>query len=192
MRSIRGIESIRCYDPFTAALMIASIGMQAASINENNKNAKKQASALRAEGELKANERAKQTKQLVGRQKASFLNSGISLVGSETSGLVIEDTYKTGLEDISQIRENYGNAASNVLSQARSQMLAGLGNMAFQGASAGVQSGMFSPKTSAQGLAGSSAGMVGTGPGAGFSMATPSGYSGGKTGFSAAGNPFSL
>jgi hypothetical protein len=138
-----------CYDPITAVLMVASLGMTAMSISENNKNAKAQKAALEQEKNLKVAERQKQTKMMLSRQKVSFLNSGISLIGG-TPEAVFNDTLTTGAEDVNQIRSNYSTAQANVASQARSQMLAGLGSMAGTAASYGVASGWGqSPKVTA-------------------------------------------
>jgi hypothetical protein len=110
------------------------------SMAEKNKNAKAQKNALEKEGAIKVAEREKQTKLMVARQKVSFLNSGISL-NSGTPEAIINDTQNIGAEDVSLIKSNYATGTANITSQARSEMLSGLGGMASTVASYGVSSG---------------------------------------------------
>lgn len=133
-----------CYDPVTATLMVASLVMSGMSISANNKNAKAQAAAVAQEGKNRAQERLKQSKLLASKQKASFLNSGISLTGDGTARAVIEDTYETGFADIGQIKDNANTQSSNIMSKARSDMFAGVAGMGMNVAAVGQSSGMFS------------------------------------------------
>jgi len=122
-----GLETI-----LMGSLVGAGLGLSAASMASSNVSAKKQAEALKKEGEIKASERAKEINALAATQKVSFLNSGISLTGEEntTPMAVLSSTYKTGKEDISQIKENYDLQIDNVYSQARTQLLKSLGGLA--------------------------------------------------------------
>ena len=137
-----------CYDPITATLMVASLAMTGMGIVSGLKNAKNQAKSVAAEGAMKAKERAKQTRMLAGKQKASFLNSGISLEGEGTTQNMFDDTYGTGLEDINQIKSNYNAQSKNIMGAARSKAMADLGGMALTvagGMAMGGGTGAFNP-----------------------------------------------
>lgn len=120
-----GLETI-----LMGSLVGAGIGLSAAGMASSNANAKKQAEALKKEGELKATESARETNALAAAQKVSFLNSGISLTGENDTPMgVLNSTYTKGKQDIGQIKENYDTEIENVYSQARTQLLSGLGGL---------------------------------------------------------------
>jgi hypothetical protein len=175
--------------PITAMLLIAGTAMSVMSARAKYQAAKKQKSALEAEGALKARQRDIQTRALAARQKVSFLSSGISLTGDgDVADVVMQDTYTKGLEDVNLIKQNYETAANNVMGQARAQMMADIGEMVMNVGMVGAMSGAFSGGglTSAKGLTGSStmAGQSGLSTSSGvFGMTTPAGYQGSRVGF---------
>ena len=116
--------------------------MTGLSIASRRSAAKSQSQALKEQGTLKAEERAKTTKRLAGKQKASFLQSGISLTGEGTPQALIGETFDVGLEDIKQIQKNTGRGVSNIWSKARSGMLSDLGGFAMTVGMAGVGMGL--------------------------------------------------
>lgn len=120
-----GLETI-----LMGGLIGAGLGLSAAGMASSNSSAKKQAEALKKEGELKATERARETNALAAAQKVSFLNSGISLTGEDDTPMgVLTSTFRKGKEDIGQIKDNYDTQIENVYSQARTQLLSGLGSL---------------------------------------------------------------
>jgi hypothetical protein len=126
------------YDPVTATLLVAGLTMSGMAAASSYKNSKNQAKAIAAEGDIKAKERAKHTLALAGKTKTSFLTSGISLTGDGTTQNMLDDTYNVGLEDISQIKQNYNQSAKNTMGAARSKLLADIGMMAMSAAMAGA------------------------------------------------------
>lgn len=135
------------YDPITATLMVASLAMSGMAAASSYKNSKNQAKAIAAEGDMKAKERAKQTLALAGKTKTSFMTSGISLTGDGTTQNMLDDTYNVGLEDISQIKQNYNQSAKNTMGAARSKLLSDIGGMVMGAASVGASSDPFTPPT---------------------------------------------
>ena len=51
---------------------------------------------------------------------------------------MVQDTYDTGLADINQIKSNYNQQSSNIMSAARSKLLSDVGKMGMSVAMAGV------------------------------------------------------
>lgn len=87
-------------------------------------NAKAQADSIIAEGNIQTKNKAREVMARAGAQRVSFLNSGLTLEGTPTN--VIDQTFKTGLEDINQIGANYNNKAKTVVSAARTSAISGL------------------------------------------------------------------
>jgi len=104
--------------------------------------AKSQSKALAEEGTIKAQQRSKRTQQIAGQQKASFLQSGISLTGEGTAQYLIDETYDIGLEDIDLIKKNYNRGISNVMGSARTKMISQLGQFALSAGIGGWGSGL--------------------------------------------------
>lgn len=123
------------------------IGFQALSAVSSIKQSKAQAKAVIAEGNIAAANKAKEVQLKAARLQSSFLTSGLTLEGTPMS--VIESTFDTGIEDIQQIRSNYGNQAKNIISAGRSEALGKLASGA-QGLdfSGMASSGTFNPITS--------------------------------------------
>jgi hypothetical protein len=123
---------------WVAAFYAVSLALTAYSAYNNYENAKDQKKALEQEKDLKVKERQKNTKLLIARQKVSFLNSGISLTGEGTPQNMFDETERIGLEDVEQIKSNYGQAQKNLMSSARSSLFSSLAGMASSVASKGM------------------------------------------------------
>lgn len=103
---------------FTAAL---AVGLTALSAVNTMSAAKDESDAAIEEGNIASENKAKETKLAAARQESSFLSSGLTLEGTPMAS--INETYETGLSDLAQIKSNYETKASNIMSQARSQVL---------------------------------------------------------------------
>jgi len=112
---------------FTAA---ASVGMSAYTAYETNKQGQADAKALIAEGNIVSKNKAKEIEYKAASQTVSFLNSGLTLDGTPRN--VIDSTYKTGIQDLNQIRKNYNTGAKNIASKARTDALKGFASSVFQ------------------------------------------------------------
>ena len=187
MFSINGIRPRLCYDPITATLMVASLAMSGMAAASAYKNSKNQAKAVAEQGAMKARERAKQTQMLASKQKTSFLSSGISLTGEGTAEAMVQDTYDTGLADINQIKSNYNQQSSNIMSAARSKLLSDVGKMGMSVAMAGVGGAFSSGGSFAAGGEMASGATLGGGT-LGGSAGLGSGNFVGGTGFQTAGS----
>lgn len=104
--------------------LILSIGSTLLVADQAARSAQSQAKAAVAEGDIAAENKAKQTRLRVARQQLSFINSGLTLEGTPMS--VLEGTFATGLEDIQQIQSNAQTTAKNALRAGRTQVLGGL------------------------------------------------------------------
>ncbi len=136
-----GIETI---------LFAAFTGLKA--ISQMNQ-AKSKARSIVAEGNLAAKEQAKKTRYAAATQRTNFLNSGITLDGTPTD--VMDETFKTGLEDVNNIASGYNRKAKNAISEGRSAAIDTI-TSAFAGASLGGGSmgSMFESGASAANSAG--------------------------------------
>lgn len=113
------------------------IGLTAASALGQIENSKQQAKAITKEGNIAAQNKARETQIKAARVQNSFMNSGLTLEGTPEN--VITGTYDTGIKDINQIKSNYDSQAKNVISQGRT---AALSTMAGSFAGAGFGSSM--------------------------------------------------
>ena len=107
-------------------VVVAAVGvaLYGASAYVTSANATKQNKALADQGQRDAEIKSRQTLRLAAAQRMSFLQSGISLTGdNDTANAVTSETYKFGLQDISQIKSNAENRSSNLMSQARSSQI---------------------------------------------------------------------
>lgn len=111
------------------------VGMNALSAVGSIQQSKAQAKAAVQEGNIAAQNKAKETKLKAASLQTSFLNSGLTLEGTPMS--VIEDTFNTGMQDINQIKSNYDNKAKNIISAGRTEALgklaSGMSGMDFGG-----------------------------------------------------------
>lgn len=80
------------------------------------------------EGEYQASNIADNTKRTAGSLQASFLQSGITLDGSDGANQVIAQAFAKGQTDISRTLENANNQAKNTMSAARTKALNSLGS----------------------------------------------------------------
>ena len=83
--------------------------------------AEDQADAAIREGDLRAKEKAKETRLRAARQKVSFLNSGLTLDGTPIAA--INNTFDVGLEDVNQIQENSRIKAKNIIKSGRTEAI---------------------------------------------------------------------
>lgn len=116
------------FDPMTAVM----VGLSAVSAASQVSQAKKQAKATIAEGNIVAANKAKEVARKTAAQRVSFLNSGLTLEGTPMS--VMESTFNTGLEDIGQISQNYNRIAKSQISAGRTSALSTMAS-SFAGAS---------------------------------------------------------
>lgn len=134
--------------------------------------AEKQAKMVTRQAEMKSKNKALKTMVRAGRQKVSFLGSGLTLEGTPMS--VLTSTYDTGRADAQQIVSNANVRSRNMMSQARTQMVMDIASGASAGFTAGggmpaMQSqypGLFGGGTSAGGgfVAGGQSTMGSAGP----------------------------
>lgn len=100
------------------ALMIGFSALQAAG---QISQAKSQAKAAVEQGNILAQNKARETAIKAARVQSSFLSSGLTLDGTPNNA--IDDTFNTGIADIGQISSNYNNQAKNIMAQGRSAAL---------------------------------------------------------------------
>jgi len=93
--------------------------------------AKKQGKAIAETGRIQAEQKKVQTLAKAGRQKASFLASGVTLEGTPLAAL--DSTYTTGQQDINQITSNANRRSRNVMNQAMSDIVGQAAMMAAMG-----------------------------------------------------------
>lgn len=136
-------------------LLIAGAIASGVSAIESLSQGKRQAKAALREGEIQADNLLKATRQKAGSQRQSFLSSGLELSGSPLSA--IQDTLKTGEEDIEQTLDNARVRAQNALAQGRAGFFQGVASASlglaggFGGAgSSGIGSNAFSANTAAR------------------------------------------
>lgn len=108
---------------------LAIAGLQVAKAVGDYNQSKSQARQIREQSKQAAKARAQEIRALAAEQRASYLASGLELEGTPMS--VINDTYNTGLEDITAIGTSAKTQMKNTLRQGRSSLLGGF-------ASAGV------------------------------------------------------
>lgn len=104
--------------------LLALLGLTALQNIQTINQAKKQAKATVREGEIVADNKARDVMRQAARQRSSFLTSGLTLEGTPEN--VIGQTYDTGLQDVNLIRSNVNTQSKNIIGQARSQMLSNI------------------------------------------------------------------
>ena len=121
----RSLQSERGSWVITAVVLTtASAGMSFMSAFAAGKNAKNQTQAVADQAKRNADLKARSTVRLAATQRMSFLQSGISLTGeNDTAQAVQDETYKYGMEDISQIGKNAVQTNANIMAKARSEEL---------------------------------------------------------------------
>lgn len=142
-----GIETI-LFAAFTGLKAISQMNAAEAQAKETVK-----------EGNLAASQEAIKVKYAAAKQTASFLSSGITLEGTPMD--VVNETFKTGQQDIDNIRQNYDSKAKQQISSGRSQAIGTIVG-GFAGASTGGSIGSmfdtglsYAPESTLTGLNGS-------------------------------------
>lgn len=100
----------------TVALILSGISAVSSIVNANA-----EADAAIKEGNIVAANKAKETQLKAARLQSSFLSSGLTLEG--TPSAAVGGVFRTGLEDIAQIRSNYNTKAKNIRSAGRTAAL---------------------------------------------------------------------
>lgn len=111
------------------------LGLAAMQADSAIRQSESQANAAIDQGNIDSREKAKEVKFRAARQQASFLNSGLTLEGTPMS--VIQGTFSTGIEDVSQIGTNANRTAKNIISSGRTQALGSLAQGAIGSFAAG-------------------------------------------------------
>jgi len=96
------------------ALQFISSGIQA---QQQQKQAKAQANATIAQGNIDLQNKAQEVARKVATQKVSFLNSGLTLAGTPQNAL--NSIYNTGMADLNQLGSNYNAQAKNQIQAGR-------------------------------------------------------------------------
>lgn len=110
------------------------------------RNAKAEAKAIQKQATAQINERAKQARLLMSKQKTSFLKGGVYF-DSGTPNEVINETYDTMQSDISDIAKDSDTKASNYIRQGKTAFFTSLidgivkGAMGYAGADKMLGSG---------------------------------------------------
>lgn len=104
-------------------LISAGVGAyQAYETKQDRKAALKQAEETRQE-QIK-----KRSKQILSKQKASFLASGIAITGEGSTQDFFDDTYLATQADAQNVSDYYETQIGNVTGEARSQYIGALGS----------------------------------------------------------------
>ena len=102
-------------------------GLSAASAIGSVYGANQQAKALAKQGQVAAQEKAKQVSALMAKQKTSFLSSELELEGTPMS--VISSTANTGRADIENMTSNYNTQIKNTQRQGWTNALGSVASM---------------------------------------------------------------
>lgn len=159
---VMGIETI-LFAAFTGISAISKMSAANKQAKQVKRNAEAEAASKKVEGELVSKEKAKQIRNAAARQTSSFLSAGITLDGTPMD--VLNETFSTGIDDITNIGNNYNNSinstisnanaqSKNIMSSARSQVISDIAG-SFAGGSFGGDlfgSASFGMKTGGQSL----------------------------------------
>lgn len=138
--------------PIAIALAAVAGGSAIYGGYQAKQSAKREASAMEAEGQLlqeeanrEAGSHARDVRRFAANQSLSFLANGVTLAGSPL--LVLDDTYTQGQEEVNAIvksgnakRNLYNQRASITRNQGRAALISGIGQAA--GIGAGTASGL--------------------------------------------------
>ena len=139
-----------------AAAMAALAGLKVASALGSYQQSKADAKSVIKAGNIEAERRTQEIRELAAMQRVSYIAAGLELEG--TPQAIIANTYNTGIEDIKAIKSSYEAKAKSIVKTAQASLL---GNLADAGmslyamsASSGVenmsgQSSGYNPATSA-------------------------------------------
>lgn len=115
-------------------------GLQLASSIGQYNQAKSDARTTAKEGAIAINNRKREIQQVAAKQKIGYLQSGVELEG--TAQAVMQDTYNTGIQDVNAISSSYNQSIKNQLTQARANLLGGIGGSAMSLSSLSSGSGL--------------------------------------------------
>jgi hypothetical protein len=140
-----------------AAAMAALAGLKVASAIGQYKQAKADAKSVIKAGNIEAERRTQEIRELAAMQRVSYIAAGLELEG--TPQAVILDTYNTGIADIKAIKSSYEAKAKRIVKTAQASLLGNLADagMSLYSMSSGNggtenmagQSGGWNPSTSA-------------------------------------------
>lgn len=125
-----------------------AIAMAVMSAVNTMHTAGKEAKAVTKQAQLDAKNKAISTKAKAAMQKTSFLSSGFTLEGTPMN--VLDSTFTTGQQDISQIISNANTKSKNIISSARSKALndlAGTAMGAYAGGNIAPQAASYLPES---------------------------------------------
>lgn len=97
----------------TAFQAVSQIKTSTKQATTSARNAVAKARALKAEGDIAVQERAKQVRLRAARQTSSFITSGLTLEGTPMD--VLGETFDVGIADIENIGTNFQTSRMNVL-----------------------------------------------------------------------------
>lgn len=100
---------------------IASALAKTASSFAGINNAQREAKAKVAEGNIAAEDKARQVRMKAAAARSSFLTSGLTLEGTPLAA--IDDIFTVGLADMNQMRKNTDVAARGIVGNARTKAL---------------------------------------------------------------------
>ncbi len=109
------------------------MGIAAAQAYQGMENAEDQATAVVRKARIDAENQKKTTLGRAGKQKASFLSSGLTLEGTPMA--VLSETYQTGIEDTQNIIDAGNTNSKNIMSAARTKAMS---DIAMSAAMAGI------------------------------------------------------
>lgn len=144
------------------------VGLTAASISANNRQAKKDAKSVTNEARQQAEAEAKDTSKAASAAKVSFLNSGFTMEG--TPELSIMGILDAGQADINTIKSNADSKSKQIIGAARAKALSSIASAGTSMYVGGAFDGAISSAT------------FGTGSMNGFGQAVGSGFSSNQMG----------
>ncbi len=100
---------------------IALVGFSAIQASQAYNQAEARAKAITEDGKLRAKNKAKETVYSAARLKQSFLSGGLTLEGTPMS--VLNETFTTGFEDVSQIATNANRSSNVAIGEGRTKAL---------------------------------------------------------------------
>ena len=109
-----GTAATALFVGLSAVSAISQISNASSQANMVENNAIAKSNALKTEGDLAVQQKAKEVRLTAARQTASFLSSGLTMEGTPTD--VINETFSTGIADVQNIGKNYQTQRTNVLS----------------------------------------------------------------------------
>lgn len=103
--------------------MFAQFALNWLAKDQLDKNAKAQANAIVAEGNIQSANKARETKLRAASATVSFLQAGLEIAPGETPANAVQGIYATGLQDVNQIIANTNAKSKNIYTQARAKYI---------------------------------------------------------------------